>query len=106
MRRALLLACLFLSGAAGLTADICWIRQASLDFGSTTLATSSVVAVFFLGLAIGSWLFGRLSLRLVHPLRVYGCLEIGLAMMVLASPAAFGATETLYGHFYRAASGS
>ena len=106
MRRATLLACLFLSGAAGLIAEVCWIRRASLVFGSTTLATSSVVAVFFLGLALGSWLFGRLSLRLARPLRLYGWLEIGLAALVLASSATFAGAEALYGHFYRAAAGS
>ena len=106
MRRAILLACLFLSGAGGLIAEVCWIRRASLVFGSTVFATSSVVAIFFLGLAIGSWWFGRISERTPRPLRLYGCLEIGLAALVLASPAAFAATETLYGHFYRAASGS
>ena len=105
MRHVTLLTCLFLSGAGGLIAEVCWIRQASLIFGSTTFATSSVVAVFFLGLAIGSSLFGRLSERVVRPLRLYGFLEIGLAVLVLASPAAFAAMESLYGHFYRAAGG-
>ncbi len=45
------IACLFLSGAAGLIDEVCWIRKAGLVFGSTTYALSTVLAVFFLGLA-------------------------------------------------------
>jgi spermidine synthase len=53
--------CLGLSGFAGLVYEIAWIRRATLIFGSTTFATSTVLAVFFLGLALGSELFGRPS---------------------------------------------
>src|SRR5262245_20458189 len=101
-RQALPLIALFLSGAAGLIDEVAWIRLASLLFGSTTLATSSVVAVFFLGLAGGSWLFGRLSPRVSKPLRLYAILEMGLAAFVLTSPASFEAAGLLYGRFYRA----
>ena len=48
-----LLSCLFLSGVASLLYEVCWIRKAGLFFGSTTLALATVLAVFFLGLAIG-----------------------------------------------------
>ena len=53
-------ACLFASGAAGLIAEVCWIRRAALAFGSTIDALSTVLAVFFLGLALGGYLFGEL----------------------------------------------
>jgi len=70
MRRAVPHICFFLSGAAGLVDEVCWIHQATLVFGSTTLATSSIVAVFFLGLAGGSWLFGCAATGPARPLRL------------------------------------
>ena len=63
MRRWVALACFFFSGFAGLVYEICWIREASLIFGSTTYALSTVVAVFFLGLAVGAELAGRWAPR-------------------------------------------
>ena len=41
------LSCLFLSGAASLFYEVCWIRKAGLFFGSTTFALATVLAVFF-----------------------------------------------------------
>ena len=67
MHRNLAFLCFFASGFAGLVYEIAWIRRASLVFGSTTEALSTVLAVFFGGLALGSWLFGRLGLRAERP---------------------------------------
>lgn len=102
MRRTIALICFFLSGAAGLVYEMCWIRRASLAFGSTTLALSTVLAVFFLGLALGSHLFGRLSAAVRSPLRIYAVLEGALAALALASLPAFDLAESVYGVLYRA----
>ena len=56
MPRMLVFLCFFVSGFAGLVYEIAWIRRASLVFGSTTAALSTVLAVFFGGLALGAWL--------------------------------------------------
>jgi len=96
------LVCFFLSGAAGLIYEVCWIRRASLVFGSTTFAVSSVLAVFFLGLAAGSFIFGRVAARTARPLRLYGMLEIGLGVAAVLSLPAFHFSELIYGHVYRA----
>ncbi len=93
---------LFLSGAAGLIDEVLWIRRSSLIFGSTTHALSSVLAVFFLGLALGGWMFGRIAERVRRPLRACALIEAGLVLLVLATPWAFGAAEDLYGRIYRA----
>ncbi|MGH7787346.1 MAG: fused MFS/spermidine synthase, partial [Candidatus Binatia bacterium] len=93
---------LSLSGAAGLIDEVSWIRQSSLIYGSTTYAISTVVMVYFLGLAAGSWMFGRLAGRVRRPLRLCGGLEIGLAGLVLASLPAFTRVEGVYGQLYRA----
>jgi len=96
----------FLSGFAGLVYEVCWIRQGSLIFGSTTFALSSVLAVFFAGLAIGSHLFGKIAQRLTRPLRLYALLEMMLAILAVATPLAFHLADDLYRPIYRSLAGT
>lgn len=99
---AIAIACFFLSGAAGLIYEVCWIRRASLDFGSTTYALSTVLAVFFLGLALGSRIFGEITKRTASPLRLYALLELALAILALATLPGFDLVERVYGAAFRA----
>jgi hypothetical protein len=62
-----------------------------------------VLAVFFLGLALGGYLFGNWSPRLAQPLRAYAGLEIVLAALIVATLPLFDLAESLYGALYRAA---
>jgi spermidine synthase len=98
--------CFFASGFSGLSYEICWIRKASLIFGSTTFAMSIVTAVFFGGLAIGSYLFGQYSRKIARPLMVYAFLEVGLGVIALLNPEMFVWAENLYRYFYPALIGS
>ncbi len=95
------LICFFLSGFAGLVYEVAWIRQAALLFGSTTFAVSAVLAVFFLGLAIGAYLFGRVGQRTSRPLILFAYIEIGLGLLALISPFVFDFADFLYGIAYR-----
>ncbi len=95
------LICFFLSGFAGLVYEVAWIRQAALLFGSTTFAVSAVLAVFFLGLAIGAYLFGRVGQQSSRPLILFAYIEIGLGLLALISPYAFDFADFLYGIAYR-----
>lgn len=74
-----------MSGAAGLTYQICWIRTATLQVGSTTVALAAVLAVFFTGLSIGSAAFGQIAVRASRPLRIFGYVECGIAVFALAT---------------------
>ncbi len=67
-----------LSGACGLIYQVVWGRLAVLVFGSTTHAIATVLGVFFLGLALGSFLAGKFGERIRAPLVIYGWLEIGI----------------------------
>ena len=100
------LSCLFLSGAASLFYEVCWIRKAGLFFGSTTFALATVLAVFFLGLAIGSALAGRLAMSLHRSLRIYGIVELAIAVFGLASNALLDVADEGYGALYGWADGS
>ena len=92
--------CFFFSGFASLACEICWIRQSSLVFGVATLALSTVLAVFFGGLAAGSYAAGRWGTRLSNPLRAYAKLELLVGLLVILSPAAFQLADTIFGKFY------
>lgn len=96
----LAIACFFVSGFTALAYEICWIRKASLVFGAATFALSTVLAVFFGGLAVGSYVFGRLSQTSRRPLRIYAGLEIGVGLLALCSPLAFAVADRIYGWFY------
>jgi spermidine synthase len=94
------LVCFFASGFVSLLYEICWIRKASLAFGATGLAVSTVVAVFFGGMALGSYLFGRYCRRAARPLRVYAQIEIALGVLAALTPAALIAADGAYGRLY------
>jgi spermidine synthase len=106
MQHSIALAGFFLSGFAALVYEICWIRTASLVFGSTTYAVSTVLAVFFAGMAIGSHWFARRSERTARPLFWFGVLELTVGASALATPFGFALAEEAYGWAYRSAGGS
>lgn len=94
-------ACFFLaSGAAGLIYQVAWVRILSLIFGVTVQAVSAVLAGFMLGLAVGSYLAGRLAHRLTNPLVAYGFIEIGIGATGLLTPSAFGWLRDAYPAIY------
>lgn len=85
-----------LSGATALIYQVVWTRLLTLFFGSTTLAVSTVLAVFMGGLAIGSALLGRKADGAAEPVRFYGWLELGIGMLAMATPLTFAAMEQAY----------
>ena len=74
----------FLSGAAGLVYQVVWSRLLNEVFGISAHAVTAVLATYLGGLALGSWLLGRVADRYDPPLRLYGFLEIGIGATALA----------------------
>lgn len=70
----------FASGAAALIYQILWLRELGLIIGNTSQAAAVGLAVFFAGMAAGSWYWGRHGHRLGTPLRTYALLELGIAL--------------------------
>ncbi len=93
---AAILAIFVLSGAAGLIYEVVWARQLVLVFGNTTQAVSAILTGFFGGMAIGSWLGGRIADRVRRPLRMYGLLELALVFIVIATPYTFRLVQEAY----------
>src|SRR5690349_15299434 len=86
-RRTLLLAvCFFLSGVGSLALEVVWTRELRLVFGSTTLAASTILVAYMLGLGIGGLAGGRLAARVRDGVRAYGWIEIAIGAYALAVP--------------------
>lgn len=71
------------SGAAALVYQVLWVRELGLLFGSTAQAAALTIAIFFAGIALGGWLFGRMAGRLTRPLAAFGWVEIGVGLTAL-----------------------
>ncbi len=89
----------FFSGAFALVYEVAWVRALSLQFGSTSLAVSTVLTLFMGGLALGAWLAGRRADRLASPLTLYGLLELLLAGYALFTPTLFRASLPIFEWF-------
>jgi spermidine synthase len=76
---------IFLSGFSALVYQLIWVRLLGLAFGVSSFAVATVVAVFLLGLGLGSYFFGKWSEKTGNPLRTYMYVEAGIAVTSLAS---------------------
>jgi len=74
---------LFASGFAGLVYQVLWMRELGLLFGNDAYAVATTLAAFFLGIALGSAVFGRRAHRYARPLLAYAGLEVGVAATAL-----------------------
>jgi spermidine synthase len=83
-----LYALFFCSGFSGLVYQVVWIRMFGNVFGNTIASASIVVAVFMLGLGVGSYVVGawadRHATRPATILRAYGGFELAIALLALA----------------------
>ncbi|MGE5848684.1 MAG: fused MFS/spermidine synthase, partial [Candidatus Methylomirabilota bacterium] len=90
----------FLSGAIGLLYEVVWARMLTQIFGNTTHAIATVLAAFMAGLALGSYVFGRLVDAGRNAFLAYGLLEGGVGLYGLLIPTLFALTQRAYAHLY------
>jgi spermidine synthase len=91
----------FVSGSAGLIYEVAWTRAFGVVFGNTIFAVSTVLTAFMLGLALGSWVFGRIADKSSRPLKLYAFLQLLIGAYAFAFPTILGATDILYRWFFR-----
>ncbi len=96
----MLLGLFFLSGTAALIYEVLWLRELGRLFGVTAHAAATTLAVFFLGLAAGAWVWGTRSSRARDPLRAYGLLELAIAASALLYFLILAAYQTVYGPLF------
>jgi spermidine synthase len=87
---------LFLSGANGLMMEIVFRRQLLLALGVTHYSLGTVLTVFMAGLALGSFLFGRMADKIRYPVKLYGLLEIGVGLSGLLLIGIFPYLDPIY----------
>jgi predicted membrane-bound spermidine synthase/Flp pilus assembly protein TadD len=94
------LLCFFFSGAAGLIYQVVWTRMLTQIFGNTTYAIATVLSAFMAGLAMGSYLFGRIADRGRNDFLLYGILEAGVGVYGFAVPWLFAIAQKVYGPIF------
>lgn len=98
---------LFLAtGASGLMYQVVWLRVLSRVLGVTIHATATVVAAFMAGLALGSFLFGRLIDRKSNQLKVYAVLELLVGATALLVAPLLSLILPLYQFVFQASGGN
>lgn len=83
---ALVAACFFVSGAAGLVYQTVWARYLGLFLGHSSYAVVAVLMAFMGGLAIGNAWLGPKADQTRRPLALYACLEIAIGLYALIFP--------------------
>jgi len=73
----------FLSGAFALALEVIWFRTLVLVFGTTTYSFATMLAVFLLGIALGSSLLSWISDRVKQPLIVFLACQLGIAFYTM-----------------------
>jgi spermidine synthase len=73
----------FFSGAAALAFEVVWFRVLVLSFGSTVYSFSAMLAIFLLGLALGSLVAGWLVERVRAPVRLLALVQAAAAATAL-----------------------
>jgi len=86
----------FASGATGLIYQVVWSRVLNEVFGISAYAVTAVLATYLGGLALGAWLLGRWADRARAPLRLYGVLELGIALAASTGTYAAGWLDGLH----------
>jgi spermidine synthase len=88
------------SGATGLAYEVVWTRMLVRTFGATSFAVSTVLAAYMAGLALGSYIFGKIIDRRGNPVLIYGLLELGIGVFGLVFPFLLAGLNPLYRGLY------
>lgn len=90
----------FASGISGLIYEVVWLRMLSRIVSVTTYATSITLAAFMAGMAIGSYLLGRLADRRKDLLKVFSILQFLVAVTAVLTPVIFKLSLYFYGYIF------
>ena len=90
------------SGLAGLIYEVSWTRMLTLEMGRGIAASSTVLAAFMGGLALGAALAGRRASAMSpkQALRAYAAMELAVAVLAVALPFELRALSPLFASAY------
>ncbi|MDP7552631.1 MAG: fused MFS/spermidine synthase, partial [Nitrospinaceae bacterium] len=91
----------FISGATGLIYEVVWTRLLTQVMGNTHYSIATVLTVFMAGLALGSYLGGRLIDKGGNPLATYAILEGAIGIYCLLVPVMIDGAFPLFKWVYQ-----
>ena len=71
------------SGCAALIYEVVWFQLLQLVIGSSAISLGVLLGTFMGGMCLGSVALSSVVPARQHPLRVYACLELGIALIGL-----------------------
>ena len=91
------------SGLAGLIYEVSWTRLLTLEMGRGIAASSTVLAAFMGGLALGAALAGRTASTMTpkQALQAYAGLELAVAVLAIALPFELRALSPVFASAYQ-----
>lgn len=89
MFRRILLIAFALSGMSSLIYEVVWARQLQVVFGSTVYTSSTILASFLAGFALGSFLLRNKADTAKNPAGIFALLMLGAGIFGLISPLLF-----------------
>ncbi|MBN1405780.1 MAG: fused MFS/spermidine synthase [Candidatus Omnitrophica bacterium] len=76
----------FFSGVSALVYEVVWLRMLSRVVGVSTYATAITLAAFMGGLALGSFIFGKIADKRTGLLRIFALLQVSIAFLAVSMP--------------------
>lgn len=104
-KKAIAMLLFLFSGLISLIFQVAWLKMLLPVFGNTVWAASTLLTTFMTGLALGSWLFGRIADRVPSPLRLYGWLEGFIGIFGVLTPFIFSNLHHVYIPLYHLSGG-
>lgn len=90
----------FCSGASALIYETVWLRMLSRIMGVTVYATSTLLATFMGGLALGSFVFGKFIDRRKDQLKIYAIMELAIGLTAMLVPLILSWSFPIYRFVY------
>ncbi len=87
------------SGFAGLLYEVVYAKSLAITFGSTSLASYTVLVTYMGGMALGAWIGGILADRVAKPLMYYVGIEAIIGIYAVLTPLLFKGVQALYLNF-------
>ncbi len=91
----------FFSGFSGLIYEVVWARLLERTMGASVYSITTVLTVYMAGLALGSFLAGRLVDRRSDSLRLYGILQAAIGVSCVLVPALLVLLAPVYRNAYQ-----
>ncbi|WP_347455484.1 fused MFS/spermidine synthase [Acinetobacter thermotolerans] len=84
------------SGFAGLLYEVVYAKSLAVTFGSTSLASFTVLTTYMSGMALGAWIGGYIADKVKSPLICYAAIEACIGVYAVITPFLFQLIQSIY----------